>query len=131
MPEIAASGLWTSANDLSQLVLALMKSYRGESDFLPQAIAADMMTRVDNSWHGLGPRLNGEGETRVFHHGGANNSYRAHMEGHLGTNSGIVLLTNGTRGGELYLEVHQSAAEAFDWPVSRTAGSYAAPDFVE
>lgn len=131
MPEIAASGLWTSANDLSQLVLALIKSHRGESDFLPPALAADMMTRVPNSWHGLGPRLNGEGETRLFHHGGANNSYRAHMEGHLSANSGIVLLTNGTRGGELYLEVHHAAARAFDWPVSREAGSYAAPDFVE
>jgi len=131
MPEIAASGLWTSASDLSRLVLALMKSHAGESDFLPRDLAADMMTRVPNSWHGLGPRLNGEGKTRVFHHGGANNSYRARIEGQLGTGGGLVLLTNGLRGIELIREVRRSAEDAFGWTVKEDEGAYAAPDFVE
>ena len=79
MPEQAASGLWTSARDLATFVLALLDD--SDDAFLPPDLREDMLTRVPQSWHGLGPRLNGEGETRVFHHGGANNSYRARIEG--------------------------------------------------
>ena len=128
MPEMAASGFWTSANDLGAFVVALMDSYAGEGDFLPRAVAADMMTRVPRSWHGLGPRLNGEGETRVFHHGGSNNSYRARIEGHLGTGQGIVLLTNGTNGAALYGEVRKAVEEAFGWAVTAETG-YPEPEF--
>lgn len=131
MPEMAASGLWTSVNDLSRFILVLMESYHGESDFLPQALIEDMMTRVPNSWHGLGPRLNGEGQTRVFHHGGANDSYRARIEGHLNAGSGVVLLTNGLRGIELNREVRRSAEDAFNWAVNEDDGAYSPPDFVE
>ncbi|MEO1241464.1 MAG: serine hydrolase domain-containing protein [Pseudomonadota bacterium] len=131
MPEMAASGLWTSVNDLSCFVLTLMESYHGENDFLPQALIEDMMTRVPNSWHGLGPRLNGEGQTRVFHHGGANDSYRARIEGHLNTGAGIILLTNGLRGIELNREVRRSAEDAFNWAVKEDDGAYSPPDFVE
>jgi len=122
MPELAASGLWTSAHDLACLVIALNDSARGEGSFLPRTLAADMMTRVPGSWHGLGPRLNGEGATRVFHHGGANNSYRSWMEGHLETGDGIVILTNGTDGHWIYSELRRSAEDALDWPIHSDGG---------
>ena len=122
MPEMAASGLWTSANDLATFVIALLNSSTSENGFLPKPIATDMMTRVSNSWHGLGPRLNGNGETRVFHHGGANQSYRAWIEGHLASGNGIVVLTNGTNGHWIYREVRKSAEDAFNWPVKGDGG---------
>lgn len=118
MPEMAASGLWTSANDLALFVQALIKSAQGTDDFLPAALATDMMTRVPNSWHGLGPRLNGEGPTRVFHHGGANDSYRAWIEGHLTTGDGAVFLTNSRGGHFVVREARRSVGEAFDWATS-------------
>ena len=128
MPEMAASGFWTSARDLGAFVVALMDSHAGESEFLPRELAGDMMTRVPRSWHGLGPRLNGEVRTHVFHHGGSNDSYRARIEGHLGTGQGVVLLTNGTRGAWLYGEVRKAVEEAFDWAVTAEEG-YAEPMF--
>ncbi len=128
MPEMAASGLWTSAHDLGAFVATLIATSRGESDFLPRDIAADMMQRVPQSWHGLGPRLNGEGPTRVFHHGGSNDSYRAWIEGHLHSGDGIVLLTNGRNGARLYSEVRFAAEEAFAWQV-RAATGFQAPEF--
>ena len=66
MPELAASGLWTSANDLALFVIALLGKGDRPDAFLPPDLLADMMTRVPQSWHGLGPRLNGAGQTRVL-----------------------------------------------------------------
>lgn len=122
MPELAASGLWTSAHDLARLTIALIGSARGDGTFLPALLAADMMTRVPGSWHGFGPRLNGNGVTRVFHHGGANDSYRSWMEGHLHSGDGIVILTNGTDGHWIYSELRKSAEDAFEWPVHSNGG---------
>ncbi len=127
MPEMAASGLWTSANDLAIFVKTLIKSARGTDDFLPQPLAEDMMTRVQNSWHGLGPRLNGEGPTRVFHHGGANDSYRAWIEGNLTTGDGAVFLTNSAGGHFVVREARRSVGEAFDWATSIEDG-YEGPE---
>jgi len=113
-PEQAASGLWTSAQDLGTFVAALIESYRGRNDFLPRAIAQDMMTEVWPSLHGLGPRLQGEGDMRFFHHGGANDSYRAWIEGHLESGHGLVILTNGSRGGQLMMEIRNALTDALD-----------------
>ena len=75
------------------------------------------MTRVSKSWHGLGPRINGSGQGKLFHHGGANNSYKAWIEGHLSTGSGIVVLTNGRNGHYVNREIRTAAEYVFDWPV--------------
>lgn len=128
MPEMAASGLWTSADDLAAFVIALLKSYEGLGSFLPQTLAEDMMSRVPESWHGLGPRLNGKDATRVFHHGGANNSYRAWIEGHLSSGDGIVVLTNSRDGHWIYAEMRKAAEDAFNWPV-KADGGFEEPDF--
>ncbi len=128
MPEMAASGLWVSARDLGAFVVTLMDSYHGTSQFLPRPLAQDMMNREPQSWHGLGPRINGSGKTLVFHHGGANNSYRARIEGHLETGQGIVLLTNGARGGWVYGEVRKAVEESFGWAITAEEG-YTEPSF--
>lgn len=122
MPEMAASGLWTSADDLAKFVIALMQSYKTEDGFLPQSIAHDMMTKENHSWYGLGPRINGEGDTLVFHHGGANNSYRAWIEGHINSGNGIVILTNGTNGHFVHMEMRRAAQEAFGWTITSGEG---------
>lgn len=111
-PEQAASGLWTSANDLAALVGALIDSYQGRGGFLPRALATDMMTEVSPSWHGLGPRLDGAGLTRIFHHGGSNDSYRAWIEGYLQTGDGLVILTNGENGAALASEIRNALSDA-------------------
>jgi CubicO group peptidase (beta-lactamase class C family) len=73
MPEMAASGLWTSASDCAQLVIALIESYRGGTGrFLSTGLARQMMTEVGRSPAGLGPFLQGQGADRRFFHGGAN-----------------------------------------------------------
>lgn len=119
MPEMGASGLWTSANDMGKFVALLIKSYQKDGGFLKRELALEMMTEVATSWHGLGPRLNGEGRTRYFHHGGSNNSYKAWMEGHLETGDGLVVLTNGANGGGLYGEIRNAVADAYGWEINK------------
>ncbi len=111
-PESAASGLWTSANDLGAFVAAIIRSYQGGEGFLRRDTAVQMLTPVARSWFGLGPRLDGEGASRSFHHGGANDSYRAWIEGYPETGDGFVILTNGANGNELAREVRNALTDA-------------------
>lgn len=115
-PELAPSGLWTSANDLARLVLGLGASYRAPGGFLPQELAVDMMTAVSPGPFGLGPRLAGEGAARIFHHAGANDSYKAYIEGNLATGDGLVIVTNGANGDVLGDEIRNAVSDALSWP---------------
>lgn len=117
-PESAASGLWTSANDLARLVAALLASYRDEGGFLPRSLAQDMMTPVSPSEHGLGPRVEGRDDVLMFHHGGVNDSYHAWIEGHLATGDGLVILTNGAGGNGLITEIRNGVSDAMHWEVN-------------
>ncbi|MFC3716234.1 serine hydrolase domain-containing protein [Luteimonas soli] len=128
-PELAPSGLWASARDLGRLVGALGESYRGRDGFLPRELAFDMMTEVSPGTFGLGLRLAGEGASRIFHHAGANDSYKAYIEGNLLTGDGLVILTNGERGGVLGDEIRNAVSDVLGWPgdwsvrISSTAAS--------
>jgi len=77
------------------------------------------MSEVSPSPFGLGVGLAGAGETRFFYQGGANDSHRAWIEGHLETGDGLVVLTNGTNGSELYHEIRNAAVDMLGWRVDR------------
>src|SRR3546814_9256156 len=78
MPEMAASGLWTTPSDYARILVALIAAWRGgDKAFLSPALARDMMTEVGPSRVGLGPFLDGYGTSRRFSHSGANDSYRS------------------------------------------------------
>lgn len=99
MPEAAASGLWTTPTDLARLMIALMDAYAEQAGgLISPALVRDMMTEVSPGPFGLGPALNGENETRVFEHTGANESYKALIYANLATKDGIIVLTNGANG---------------------------------
>lgn len=116
MPENGASGLWTSPSDYAKLVIAFIESYNGADDpFISRELAQDVMTRVPPSQFGLGPEIAGEAGMLRFRHGGANDSYKAYMEGHLVTGDGVIVFTNGTRGHQLYAEIIRAVADAEGW----------------
>jgi CubicO group peptidase (beta-lactamase class C family) len=116
-PELAASGLWTCAHDLARLIAALIGSYRGAAHpFLPRSLAMDMMTPVAPGLFGLGPRLAGKGASAIFHHGGANDSYKAYVEGNLASGDGLVILSNAANGDVLGDEVRNAVSDEMGWP---------------
>jgi len=116
MPEMGASGLWTTPSNYARMLIAFIESYRSAADtFLSADVARDMMTEVGPSPYGLGPKLSGQGTHRRFAHGGSNNSYKAAMEGHLVTGDGLVVFTNGANGGSLLREVTLAVSAAEAW----------------
>lgn len=122
MPETAASGLWTSSADYARLVVAIMKSYAGKPGaFLSQPLARQMLTAVEPGSVGLGPFLSGSGFTRRFYHTGANDSYRASIEGYPATGHGLVIFTNGSSGTRLNSEIRRAVADAEAWQDSLSA----------
>lgn len=122
MPEMAASGLWTTPTDVAKLVIALLQSEReNRADFLKPATTHQMMTEVGPSRVGIGPFLDGHGWTRRFYHSGANDSYKAWIEANLATGDGVVIFANGANGSDLLREVRRAIAVAEGWPGSEPA----------
>ena len=86
MPEMAASGLWTTPTDYAKLIVALIESYRGKGSFLRTDTARQMMTEAACSPVGLGPFLDGDGLERsllpfgrerfIPRHDGGSSGYR-------------------------------------------------------
>ena len=127
-PELAASGLWTCAEDLLRLVAGLIRSHlRVRDPFLPPAIVEEMMTPVSPGLFGLGPRLAGVGSSAIFHHGGANDSYKAYIEGNLARGDGLVILTNGANGDVLGDEIRNAVSDAYGWPGDWSVGTRPSP----
>ncbi|MBO6573989.1 MAG: beta-lactamase family protein [Rhodothermales bacterium] len=116
-PESAASGLWTTPTEYARMLIAFRDAWLGESDsFLSQELARDLMTEVAPGSYGLGPQLGGEGSTRFYRHGGANESYRAYFIVYLESGDGAVVFTNGARGGDLNQEILDALSRSEGWP---------------
>lgn len=119
MPEMAASGLWTTPREYAKILIALMAAYRGAPDaFISQDLARQMMTPVGPSRVGLGPFMDGAGLTRRFSHTGSNDSYKAYFEGHLATGDGLVIFTNSANAGGIRDEIRRAVAAAEGWGMS-------------
>ncbi len=103
MPEMAASGLWTTPTELATLIIALIDAYNGESSsILSETLVKDMMTRIEPGEFGLGPELL---QADLFQHGGSNESYKAFMVANLKTGNGVVVLTNSASGRRIVDEI--------------------------
>jgi len=121
MPEMAASGLWTTPSEYARMLIALIESYRGSKDtFLSPRLAGQMLTEVGVSRFGLGPMLDGEGRQRRFYHSGANDSYRAWFEAFPYSGNATVIVTNGANGTQLIPEIARAIAAAEGWERSGT-----------
>jgi CubicO group peptidase (beta-lactamase class C family) len=114
-PEMAAAGLWTTAEDLARLLIDLQRALAGETDRLlsPEMVKV-MMTPVSGNY-GLGVLPESVNGARYFRHSGVNAGFRATFIGHRTNRKGMVLLTNGSSGGFLG-EVQSYIARREDWP---------------
>jgi len=109
-------GLWTTASDLAQTIIAIDAAFRGtDSEFLSPSLAHEMLTKQNDQW-GLGVQLQGAGDTLAFRHDGSTPGYKAVLFAYANRGEGVVILTNGDRGGELADEILYSVASAYDWP---------------
>jgi CubicO group peptidase (beta-lactamase class C family) len=115
-PEMAAAGLWTTPTDLARLVIEVQRSLAGTSNrVLAREMTVAMLTRGVGS-HGLGPGIDGAGDSLRFGHGGANEGFRGMFTGFATRGQGAVVMTNSDAGMALVGEILQAIAREYRWP---------------
>ncbi len=116
----AAYSLYTSAGDYARLLIEVMKAEQGDSALISRTSVREALTRqvrVDARdpverpgaasgtavFRGLGWSLNATGQGDIAHHIGSNSTgFRCFSQFSPSRGSGLVILTNGTRGGDLW-----------------------------
>lgn len=119
----AAYSMYTSAEDYARLLAEVIKAARGNSTVISQASVAEMLrhqvtlesgepierpgnTGDERVHRGLGWAINSSARGDVAHHGGSNGSgFRSFAQFSVDRGTALVILTNGTRGGELWTRV--------------------------
>lgn len=115
-PEMAAAGLWTSANDLAQYILEVQLSLQGKANHvLSQQLTQQMVTPGKGSW-GLGLQIGGSDSNRYFSHGGVNEGFESLFVGYENSGDGAVVMTNAEGGSQLASQVMSSIAAEYKWP---------------
>ncbi|TWI66652.1 CubicO group peptidase (beta-lactamase class C family) [Pseudoduganella lurida] len=118
-PEQAAAGLWTTPSDLARFAIEIKRSAAGQSNkVLSQSMTQLMLAPVLENF-GLGWRLDGDGQAQSFSHGGANAGYQNMLVAYTERGDGVVVMTNGDRGGDLAGEVVRAVATEYNWPSQR------------
>jgi CubicO group peptidase (beta-lactamase class C family) len=119
-PEQAAAGLWTTPSDLARFAIETRRSAAGQSNaVLSQSMTNLMLTPVLNDF-GLGLRVEGSGQQQSFSHGGSNAGYQNMLVAYSERGDGVVVMTNGDRGGELAGAIVRAVAAEYNWPTQRT-----------
>ena len=117
VPELAAGGLWSTTTDLANLLIALLRAYRGEPNaILTTAMAHTMMTRQNGGPYGLGGAVDGSGKSLVLMKRGQNIGYQSYMLIFPETGQGIVVLTGSDNGTTLATALIRRAAQIYRWP---------------
>jgi CubicO group peptidase (beta-lactamase class C family) len=114
-PELAPSGLWSTAHDLALFAVAVQRAASGlDSRLITQQQARTMLTPVRDSY-GLGFELDHTGAEPVFHHSGSNAGYKSLLFAYERTGKGVVILTNSDNGWILIEEIARSIAAEYAW----------------
>ncbi|MEV0223794.1 amino acid adenylation domain-containing protein, partial [Streptomyces sp. NPDC050704] len=101
-PQLASSGLWSTAGDLAKVAVELRRAYRGEPyGLLSKPLAEQMLTVGDDGFYGLGAVVDGVAPDLEVGHGGEPQGYRNMLIVSTGTGSGFVALTNSESGREV------------------------------
>jgi CubicO group peptidase (beta-lactamase class C family) len=115
-PEMAAAGLWTTANDLARFAIDLAKAANGETGHvLSPKTAREMLTPVKSDY-GLGLSIQGATARKYFYHNGSNAGYKAVLLAYPDTGDGVVVLTNGDQGYQLSEAIVRAVAVEYGWP---------------
>lgn len=114
-PEMAAAGLWTTAEDLAKFAINIQKTRKGESNIaLSQAMTNQMLTPFVEDFIGLGIFLNTYNDEIYFGHGGWDEGFSSEMVAHRDKGYGVVVLTNSNHP-DFISELIRSVALTYDW----------------
>jgi CubicO group peptidase (beta-lactamase class C family) len=121
MPEMAAAGLWTTAEDLAAFSIDLQLALAGQEDHLlsPETVGEFLTPQVQRDpsvFMALGLWLQGQGPNTRFGHPGDNEGFACRWMALREGGMGAVILTNSDNGGGLIAEVLERIAEVYAWP---------------
>lgn len=112
-PEMAAAGLWSTAEDLARFAIAMQDALRGKNELLGQNLANRMITPVDANY-GLGFFVNQRGEDIYFSHGGWDVGFCAQLTAHSQNGYGMVVMINSNHPAFMS-EVERAIAYTYGW----------------
>lgn len=109
LPDVTASGLFTTAADLARFWLACMpgSTWIGQTPPLLSASLADEMIRDQRpdasgrAW-GLGFQLDTHGGAPIYRHAGCRPGWWGHSEGHAASGVALITMCNGQQGDSLF-----------------------------
>ncbi|MFC8669856.1 amino acid adenylation domain-containing protein, partial [Streptomyces sp. NPDC057199] len=127
-PQLASSGLWSTAGDLAKVAVELRRAYRGEPyAVLSRPLAEQMFTTGDDGFYGLGAVVDGIAPDLEVGHGGEPYGYRNMLMVATGSGSGFVALTNAESGREVLKPVAAALREQDDtFGAGRAASAWSA-----
>lgn len=119
-PELAAAGLWTTAEDLARFVIAVQNAASGLKGALLTPTTARTMLMSGLGNRGLGFELQASPTSKSFSHGGANEGFRNYLFAYLPNGDGAVVMTNATQGDKVGRDLVRSIAHEYGWPTNQT-----------
>ncbi|MEM1381196.1 MAG: serine hydrolase domain-containing protein [Pseudomonadota bacterium] len=115
-PELAAAGLWTTAEDLIKLSVYFAGAERGTEPMLSARTLSQMRTLFPGGAYGLGFEVYPVGDGYALEHTGGNAGFKAYWMFDDAGAYGIAVMTNSDSGAALYREIRSAAAEVYGWP---------------
>jgi CubicO group peptidase (beta-lactamase class C family) len=114
-PEMAAAGLWTTAEDLATFAINIQKTMLDDSgEVLSKAMTEKMLTPFVADFIGLGLFINTRKDDVYFGHGGWDEGFSSDMVAHKTKGYGVVILTNSNHP-EFIEELIRSVAHTYSW----------------
>jgi CubicO group peptidase (beta-lactamase class C family) len=116
-PETAAAALWTTPSDLARFAIELQLSLQSRSNRVLSAAMVEQMFSPQVEDHiGLGPFLEGKGDSARFGHSGGNYGFLCNLIAYQRRGQGSVVMINSNRGGQIIREVERAIAREYNWP---------------
>jgi CubicO group peptidase (beta-lactamase class C family) len=114
-PEMAAAGLWSTAEDLAKFAIDIQLAIKtNSSKVLSQSMTERMLTPFVNPEWGLGMILTNKNDEHYFGHGGLAEGFRADFIAHKTRGYGAVIMTN-AENREFIDEMKRSIAFTYQW----------------
>jgi hypothetical protein len=115
-PELAVSGLWTTAEDLARLLIELMDTAQSDSQNLLSSHMVHSLFTPQVFNHSFGLIIDDEGKKLIAHQEGSTEGYTCYMLCYPLKGQGAVLMTNSSNGSYLIEEILRSLSQVYEWP---------------
>lgn len=114
-PEMAAAGLWTTAEDLAKFAINIQQTLKGESNIgLSKDLTTQMLTPFVEDFVGLGIFILEKKDQIYFEHGGWNEGFSSDLVAHKEKGYGVAVMINSNHP-EFISELIRSVALTYGW----------------